>query len=228
MDLSDFGLVPHHCKTVSVGDKIHRLTVLAIGKVPGTYKYRLVVKCDCGTGPYSANLGAIQTSANKSCGCLQRESATTHGLHKHPLYAKWASMHKRCYNRKEARYNRYGGRGISVCERWHALENFLADMEPTYIAGMELDRIDYDGNYEPSNCRWLTHMEQANNKSNVPLITFAGKTLSLAQWSVETGINYGTLRERVLKLGWSTERALTSPPMSADERCALARSARPC
>jgi hypothetical protein len=86
-----------------------------------------------------------------------------HGLSNHPLYDTWAAMMQRCYYLKAIGYRNYGGRGIRVCDRWHAVENFIADMDPK-PAGMTLDRKDNDGNYEPDNCRWATWTEQARNK----------------------------------------------------------------
>lgn len=154
------------------------------------------------------------------------DKRTKHGMHNTPLYIKWRSMLRRCYSPKSQNYARYGGRGITVCERWHDLASFVADMAPSYAPGLELDRIDSNQPYCPENCRWATKLEQANNKRNVRLFTFQGESLSLAQWATRIGISYDTLRERVLKLGWEPQRAFTTPALSADERCQLARNAR--
>lgn len=115
----------------------------------------------------------------------------------------------RCYNPKDIRYPNYGGRGITVCERWHTLENFLADMGKR-PPGLTLDRLDNDGNYELSNCEWRTNRDQANNKRNNKLLTLHGKTQTRAQWSRKLGIAAGTIGQR-LASGWSVERALTTP-----------------
>jgi len=88
----------------------------------------------------------------------------THGLSKTPEYRAWASMVQRCTNPNNARYDRYGGRGISICVRWNKFENFLADMGPRPTKGHSVDRKDNEGNYEPGNCRWATRSEQQNNK----------------------------------------------------------------
>lgn len=111
-------------------------------------------------------------------------------------------------------YANYGGRGITVCERWEKFENFLADMgEPP--PGMELDRIDVDGNYEPSNCRWATEAEQVRNrrraKRSTNMLTFRGETLCISDWAKRTGIKRRCIHDRLSKMNWSVEDALTRP-----------------
>lgn len=130
-----------------------------------------------------------------------------------PAYIVWIEMRKRCYNKKLPAYPRYGGRGITVCDRWRfSYANFFADMGPN-PKGMSLDRIDNNGCYEPGNCRWATTFTQARNKSNNVKFTLNGVTKTLKEWSEETGISRATLgRRRLLK--WSDEDALTTPAIS--------------
>ena len=118
-------------------------------------------------------------------------------------------MVARCTNPKWHRYDRYGGRGISVCAKWRIFEAFLADMgiKPR---GFTLERMDNDGNYEPGNCLWATRKTQARNRRGNRLLTLNGVSRSLAEWSDVTGVNYNTLKSR-LKYGWSIERVLTVP-----------------
>lgn len=131
------------------------------------------------------------------------------------LYIKWNSMKERCYNPNSSCYDRYGGRGIRVCDRWLVYENFETDMLESFLAHIEqygykdttLDRIDYGGNYEPSNCRWVTQKEQANNKSTNRMIT---EDLTLAQFAEKYNLNYMTVTSR-LKRGWSIEEILNPP-----------------
>lgn len=119
-------------------------------------------------------------------------------------------MIERCTNPNDQQYERYGGRGIKVCERWRKFENFLADMgEPP--PGLQIDRIDNEGDYCSSNCRWATRVQQARNKRNNRVIEYRGRAQPLAAWAEETGLNANTIRHR-LNLGWSVERALTEPP----------------
>lgn len=103
-----------------------------------------------------------------SCGCKLKETLqakrTTHGLVRHPAYRVWAALKARCSNPRDHSWGHYGGRGITVCERWRqSFENFWKDMGPTYQRGLSIDRIDNDGNYEPGNCRWATAVQQRNN-----------------------------------------------------------------
>lgn len=121
---------------------------------------------------------------------------------------------KRCYDPKWKDFASYGGRGISVCERWHNVSNFVADVEQGYDPSLYLERRETNGNYEPGNCCWATAGEQANNKRTNRLITHDGRTMTLLQWSRETGIHYRTLNSRLDLLGWSVEKSLTTPVSS--------------
>lgn len=127
---------------------------------------------------------------------------------KNRTYQTWLSMIYRCYNVDHASYPNYGGRGIKVCDRWkNSFENFIAD-KGERPEGYSLDRIDNDGNYEPSNCRWSTRLEQANNKRNNRFIEINGKTLTVAQWSDETGIPRSTISRRLNEMNMPPEQAL--------------------
>ena len=134
-----------------------------------------------------------------------------HGLHGTPIYRVWSSMIKRCINPQDPGYRNYGERGITVCESWrHSFEAFYADMgdQPP---GMSLDRVDNDGPYSPGNCRWATVKEQANNRRTNRLITYNGETKPLSWMAHKYGINECTLAQRIFKLNWPIERALTQP-----------------
>lgn len=126
-----------------------------------------------------------------------------------PTYASWAAMLTRCRNPKSTRYSRYGGRGITVCERWLVFENFLADLGER-PDGMTLDRIDGDKGYELANCRWATVRQQNMNKECNPHFEFDGKRLTIRGWAEELGLDRTTLQKRIYKLGWPLERALSS------------------
>jgi hypothetical protein len=138
-----------------------------------------------------------------------RKSNTTHGMRRTPEYMVWSDMRNRCQNPKNRSWNRYGGRGISVCERWESFSNFIEDMGQRPSNFHEIDRIENDGNYEPTNCRWATASVQNSNKSNTHLITAFGKTQCLKHWAGEIGITPATLRRRFSRK-WNLEAALST------------------
>lgn len=133
------------------------------------------------------------------------------GQKRHPFYKCWIGIRLRCLSKKEVSYPWYGGKGIKVCKRWRDFRNFHADMFPTWKRGLEIDRIDSNGNYEPGNCRWATHYQQSRNFSRNRWIEFNGEKLIVCDWSRKIGGARGLVGDR-LRLGWSLERALTSPP----------------
>jgi hypothetical protein len=118
-------------------------------------------------------------------------------------------MLERCRDPRNIGWKDYGGRGITVCDRWLTFENFLADMGERPL-GRSIDRLDHDGHYEPDNCRWATAEEQANNKRNSAFMELNGVTKTITEWSREHGISENAVRRR-LSLGWSLDRALTQP-----------------
>jgi hypothetical protein len=141
-----------------------------------------------------------------------------HGLSKsHPLYNTWLSMRVRCNNPQERAYAHYGARGIKVCERWNDFVAFVEDMGPR-PSGTSIERIDNDGNYEPSNCRWATDLEQASNTSRTKLITAKGETMTQAAWARKLGVNSSVIIGRI-KRGWSEEDACSLPKQHRWTRC---------
>lgn len=133
--------------------------------------------------------------------------AKTHGMTDTPTYNSWAAMRKRCLNKRHHAYARYGGKGITICERWGKLENFLSNMGER-PEGTTLDRINNDGNYEPGNCRWASWSEQQNNRGNMRMVTINGATKSLSEWSQRSGIPISTIFNR-LGRGWPSEFILS-------------------
>lgn len=125
-----------------------------------------------------------------------------------PEYTTWGMMKSRCLNPKNKRYNRYGGRGITICARWlESFQNFYDDMGAR-PAGTSLERRDNDGNYEPLNCYWATPKEQQNNTCFNVRITHNGETKTVSQWAQQAGIPEHTFRYRLIR-GWSIDEALS-------------------
>jgi len=150
-----------------VGDRYKRLEVLSFSH-KNKYKQN-VWKCLCDCGETTLVIGAeLRNGRSGSCGCLQREAVSTHNLTSHPLYNIYNGIKQRCYTEECVAYSGYGGRGIIMCERWadasSGLQSFIEDMQESHIEGLEIDRIDVNGNYEPSNCRWATRTGQMRNR----------------------------------------------------------------
>ena len=155
---------------------------------------------------------------SKSCGCvsnkLSGDSLRTHGLANTPEHRTWNHMKQRCLNKNNDRWEKYGGSGIKVCERWMKFENFLADMGKR-PEGTTLDRIDNDGDYTPENCRWASPSQQQNNMSTNINICYDGVTKTITEWSVILGITKSCLDARIRR-GWSIKRAFTQ---KVQQRC---------
>ncbi len=187
-------------------------------------------QCSCGKR-VSVRYGSLASGGTGSCGCLIREKLksglrTTHGHsrrnHHSAEYKVWASMMARCYSSRpgDSSYSRYRGAGITVCLRWHDFAKFFSDMGKRPFLRATIDRRNGARGYSPSNCRWATYREQANNTRRNVWITFNGKTQTVAQWSEETGLAYSAIKNRLGRLKWSPERALTEPSQVGRRRVA--------
>jgi len=193
------------------GRRYGRLVALKIDHVK-KYKSNNVeywlCQCDCGNTKVIAK-PSLTTGLTTSCG--KRDVHNKHGKTGQRLFKIWSAMLDRCENKNNHAYERYGGRGISVCQEWHDIESFYAwALSNGYTENLTIDRIDNNGNYEPSNCRWATRKEQNNNTSNNRLIEYNGEIKTIAQWSEILGIKHTTLSKRLID-GWSAEKALTVP-----------------
>lgn len=180
-------------------------------------------KCVCGNEK-NVRESSLKEGESRGCGCKRDAAAgsrlRTHGLSQHPLYHVWNGMLKRCNNKGRKDYKHYGGRGITVCERWsgdNGCLNFIEDMYASFSEGLELERIDVNGNYEPSNCTWASRREQVINRRPIGLsfdtryITYNNETLCISQWADKTGIPYRILIDRLGKLKWSLDKAFNTP-----------------
>ena len=190
-----------------------RLTVLCIAESKQGDKYKWVCKCECGN--ITEKVGSdIKNGTTRSCGCLAKEvssaRATTHGMSNTKEYYAWKSMIERCNRKGHEYYHKYGGRGIVVCEEWlNGFSAFLRDMGKAPTKEHSLERIDNDGNYEPSNCKWGTKQEQSQNRSNTVWIEYNGETKCLSEWARIVGVSRQTFGHRVIKFG--IELAMTMP-----------------
>ena len=170
------------------------------GKYPGTKQAARLCQCECGKQSLVCG-NYLRRGLTKSCGCMRmvkaREACTTHGLTRTGIYNVWMGMRDRCHNPNNASYDRYGGRGIEVDERWfHSFEEFYKDMGPR-PDGMTIERIDNNGNYEPGNCRWASRREQANNTRRNRFVETPLGRLTIAQLSRATGMTIEGLRYRM-------------------------------
>lgn len=200
------------------GKKFNRLTVINREGTHVSGRSKLALwrcKCECGKEVVVRG-SSLRNGTTKSCGCVQRENAsianTTHGLSRTSIHYIWLGMKRRCNNPKDKNYSYYGGRGISVCKDWDTDFVTFKDwaLKNGYREGLTLDRIDVNGNYEPSNCRWATQKEQSNNTRRNKFFKYNGGEYTLSQISDMCGIGYVALYKR-LKRGWSIEEAASKP-----------------
>jgi hypothetical protein len=171
-------------------------------------------RCDCGNEK-SVDTGTLRGRApNISCGCLRRELVTKrfhkHGMARTPEYHAWQALRQRCEIPNHQEFKSYGGRGITVCNRWQSFENFIADMGLRPTSKHSIERKDNDRGYEPDNCVWATFKEQSDNKQQSRRLTFEGRTQSLTRWAEEKGMKPCTLNSRLLD-GWTLHDALNTP-----------------
>lgn len=191
------------------GQKFGRLTVIKFLRIEN-HKAIWLCKCECGNLKEIAT-GALTSGNTKSCGCLNHEpTIIKHGKYDTRLYRILHDMKRRCYNKDSKAYNNYGNRGVAVCDEW--LQDFQAfydwSMANGYDDTLTIDRIDVNGNYEPSNCRWATRKQQNRNTRRNRNYTINGETHCLKEWCEILNLNYNTVRKRLNRLNWSIERAL--------------------
>lgn len=189
------------------GQRFGKLTVLEeCGRKNGSVVWRC--KCDCGN-EVSVRANSLRKGKTMSCGCYNRDIITKHGMGRTRLHGIWSNMRHRCGNSQAINADRYIERGIKVCKEWaNSFEAFAEwALANGYRDDLSIDRIDNNGNYEPSNCRWVTVKEQGRNKRNNVLITHNGETHCLSEWAEITNQPQGRLRMRYHR-GWSDEEIL--------------------
>lgn len=187
------------------GEKFGRLVVLKKAERMSGRKSYWLCQCECGKKKeIRSDCLTRSVKPVRSCGCIRDEQAVVNIIknHKHKesgthLHFLWSRMKQRCSNSNTTRFEDYGGRGIKVCKEWLEYENFRDwAYKNGYKEGLSIERIDVNGNYEPSNCTWITFLEQANNRRTTIWVEYHDKKHNLKQWSDKLNINYGTLHSR--------------------------------
>lgn len=201
-----------------IGVRFGRLTVVsrAMRRKPnGKNQGGLICRCDCGTEKW-VSTGNLTSGGTNSCGCLSREVHRKHGLTNDPLSRTWSGIRSRILKPDNKDYPNYGGRGLTMEPEWVGdFASFrawiLEHLGPKPSSEHTLDRIDNSVGYLKGNLRWATQIVQQNNRRSTRLITRNGETLSLKQWCVRLGLNYGAVKMRVNAMAWPIEVALTIP-----------------
>lgn len=193
-----------------VGTRFGRLIVTSFSHRKETVGFFWNCLCDCGnTSVLSTSV--LRSGSTQSCGCYRKDKITKHNMHKTRIYSKWRSMLSRCRNPRNINYKNYGGRGITVSDSWLDFENFYGDMGDPPTDKHQIDRINNEGNYEASNCRWVTNKENARNKRTNRLITLGGKTQCVSAWAEDLNIKVSTINHR-LGNDWPGDVAISRPP----------------
>jgi hypothetical protein len=207
-----------------VGKKFGRLTILKEGssvKYNKTTMRKVVCRCDCGTEK-EVDFNSVKGGKSTSCGCFNKEHAkkihTKHGMAmletgvRHPDYCIWMKMKSRCFNINDKSYKNYGGRGITVCDKWKdSFQCFIEDMGWRPNKNYSIERIDYDGNYCPDNCKWIHKSEQSRNTRRVKLIYYNGNSYCLTELCKLLNLPYSTMRHRVYDLKLPFAEAMKYP-----------------
>lgn len=167
--------------------------------------------CDCGN-QVKIRGDQLKNGHTNSCGCYEYRCGVKHNLSNTKLHYIYKSMKNRCFNKNVTGFNRYGGRGITICEEWeNSFKSFYDwSIKNGYVEGLSIDRINNNGNYEPANCRWVTKQDQANNTSSNVLVSYFNEYITLSELSIRIGIKYKTVHARYKK-GWSIEKIINTP-----------------
>jgi hypothetical protein len=210
---------PAYNRVDHTGKKFGQLTVIEYSHTKGARSMWRCL-CDCGKEKI-VNGHELVCGDTRSCGCLRGKLNITHGEasgKKTKEYKTWTGMATRCYNTGHHKYPIYGGRGISICDRWrHSYENFLADMGRAPSLKHSIDRPDVNGNYEPGNARWATPQEQHENKQNSVKATINGQTKIVSEWARLYGISEFRVYCRIKK-GWTPEDAILKPSLKGKDK----------
>lgn len=192
------------------GRKYGRLTAIKSVERDKNNHYKWLCRCECGNEKI-IYAHSLRNDVTKSCGCLSKEIISevnsTHGMTDTPIHYSWLFMRGVCNNSNNKQYKDYGGRGITICDRWLKFENFYEDIGERPSKDHRFGRKDVNGNFELSNCKWVTIKEQNNNKQNKVLLIIDEKIHSKIEWSEISGTNYHSICSR-LNRGWSHKEAV--------------------
>lgn len=176
--------------------------------------HRLICKCNCGNTKTIPKT-CLLSGDTVSCGCYRYKqmmaALVTHGCSHTGTYNSWSNMKQRCLNKNHLDYHYYGRRGITVCAEWMSFDSFLVDMGEKTDNALTIERHDNLLGYYKENCYWATRRIQMNNTRKTKLFEHNGMIKSIQQWSEYSGIKYYTLRQRLMEMGWSIEKAITTP-----------------
>lgn len=213
-----------------IGKRFGNLTVISEAEPikegrDGRLRPAVLCRCDCGNEKV-VRIMCLKRGSCISCGCEARRRASKrlfkHGMTHTRLFSIWDSMLDRCYKGFSIEYGNYGGRGITVCDEWRTefINFYNWAISNGYEDSLTIDRINNNGNYEPSNCRWATYQAQARNRRNNHLLTFNGDTKTVTEWAGLIGMSTSGLLNR-LERGYSIEKALTMPVQTwkRNKRC---------
>lgn len=200
--------------TDKIGLIFNRLTIIEIVKKETGKEQMVICLCSCKTQTIK-RLRDVISGRLKSCGCLQKETVTTHGMKNSPEYQVWVDMLRRCNNKSRESYKYYEAKGITVCKEWEKFENFYNDMGKR-PDGLTIERLDYTKGYYKENCIWASVEVQNRNKSDTRKITINNVTKSLAEWCREYKIGRSTITYRLSK-GYSIVEAITIPTLYKGE-----------
>lgn len=194
------------------GMRFTRLTVMEEFVHKTDQRTRWICRCDCGN-VVTVLSSSLATGNTKSCGCYQKDNPSnlSHGMTGSPEYRAWENMRQRCHRKESVEYHRYGGRGITVCDRWLlSFEDFFLDVGKRPSELHTLDRINNNGHYEPGNVRWATRKEQSANVCRNVNVKINGVTKILSEWCRIYGISKNTVRNRIKNMNWCAETAITT------------------
>ena len=202
------------------GKKFNMLTV--VERLENTSDGGSVWLCRCECGTLTKVRGKnLKNGAVKSCGCLKNKPTTqTHGMSKTSIYKIWAGMKSRCSYEKSCSFSRYGGRGIKVCDEWkNSFESFYTwSLDNGYKKGLSIERVNNNGDYCPENCKWVSQKEQCLNRRTNIVYKYKGESHTLTEWCEALNLNYKLVHNRIYKLGWSFDKAVSMPRLTKNRK----------